>query len=110
MRESRTFECHNNTDGLYWKLESKEKEWLTLCYSTVEKYWNIEYAQRIEVVLTDRKVTESHELTFHHYRGGGNFVQISNQWVAITYPQEYIIEKFLFKHKRCFMYINILFN
>jgi len=105
MKQTRIFLRDRSTIG--WKFEHSTK-WLTLCSDVVYELWDTENAIRIEVVLTDKYVAESHKLSLGSYEGGSPKLLIDNKWAPATYDQMEIVEKFIKAHKKCFIYINII--
>jgi len=116
MKKIRIFEKYfsHNDSTLNWRLVTNdETEWLTLCGQYLNKLWDLEDATKIEVVLTDEKVSDSHKVTIHSAVDGIDSydnmeIRVRGSWVCTLLEQKKIITKFIAKYGICYIYVNLL--
>ena len=99
----KTIRFESELDGEYFRAVPYPS-YLTMCQPRLNKFWDLEHSIRIELVLVDKKVDESLEVTMRK----GTFLQIDGEEVASTFEQDDLVNDFIDKHGACFAYINIL--
>lgn len=81
-----------------------------VCRSRLKKYWFIrESARKIEIVLVDKKVPESFEVTLKIGEFTGvEFLYIDGDYTPSTNEQNKAAETFIDAFGKCFMYVNLV--
>lgn len=93
----------NSEYGDFFRAVS-HKSYLTMCHHRLNKFWKIDGANEIELVLVDKPVDEALKVEMRD----GNFLILDGVEIASTFEQDDLFNAFIDKHGACFAYINIL--
>lgn len=103
VKEVRTYEASEYVrDSWFSRIDDETIR--CICHSTLEKFWSIDgYEKKIEIVLTNWFVQDAVKMTTNAFT-----INFGGQLASCTPEQNGVITRFIQKHGKCLMYINVV--
>lgn len=110
-KETRTFlEPKTYYIRRFWHEVVEDGNGHHVCHETLDAFWYLKDAKKIEVVLTDKAVRGSYPVTFElRYESSSIIVShINHEYVVFAAMQIRLVEAFIAEYGECHVHINLI--